>query len=199
FRDHKVRGLFEQGAYQSHGSEMSEMRSWVLARLLWNPDQDDSKLIDELLAGYYGAPAAKPIRAYLDLMHKATGSTYVGCFARPEGPQFAYPVMAQAERLWQEAEAAAKDNPDLLWRVKQGHLPVRTAWMIRWTDLRKEQKADATSAPWPLSPSRKAIADEWLATATGPGPAGWSPMTHVDEGGLTPHAFAARFATNPAE
>ncbi|HEY3280957.1 MAG TPA: DUF4838 domain-containing protein, partial [Armatimonadota bacterium] len=47
FRDHKVRGLFEQGAYQSHGSEMSEMRSWVLARLLWNPDQDDSKLIDE--------------------------------------------------------------------------------------------------------------------------------------------------------
>ena len=47
FANHNVRGLFEQGAYQSHGSEMSELRAWVLAQLLWNPRRDERALIDE--------------------------------------------------------------------------------------------------------------------------------------------------------
>jgi hypothetical protein len=45
FQQHNVRGMFEQGAYQSHGSEMAELRAWVLARLLWDPHQDDRALI----------------------------------------------------------------------------------------------------------------------------------------------------------
>ena len=45
FQKHHVRGVFEQGAYQSHGSEMAELRAWVLAQLLWNPQQDDRALI----------------------------------------------------------------------------------------------------------------------------------------------------------
>ena len=44
FQQHNVRGVFEQGAYQSHGSEMAELRAWVLAQLLWNPKQDDRAL-----------------------------------------------------------------------------------------------------------------------------------------------------------
>ena len=37
FVTHNVRGVFEQGAYQSWGSEMAELRAWMLAKLLWNP------------------------------------------------------------------------------------------------------------------------------------------------------------------
>ena len=37
FHRNGVVGLFEQGAYQSFSNEMSEMRAWVLAQLLWNP------------------------------------------------------------------------------------------------------------------------------------------------------------------
>ncbi len=60
---------FEQGAYQSFGSEMSELRAWVLAQLLWNPViKDDKRLIREFLEGYYGP---KPARSY--------GSTCSSC------------------------------------------------------------------------------------------------------------------------
>jgi hypothetical protein len=88
FARHNVRGLFEQGAYQSHGSEMAEMRAWVLAQLLWDPNQDDRALINEFLDGYYGPDAAKPIRDYLELMHDASRGHNLTCYSpttRPAG------------------------------------------------------------------------------------------------------------------
>ena len=90
-----------------------------------------------------------------------------------------------------------KVNKERLWRVRQGHLPVRYVFLQRWARLRQE--ALRTDAEWPLPLSRKAVADEWLAVATGPGPKGWSPMTHVNESGLTPQAFVARFAVDPKD
>lgn len=191
FRDHGARGVFEQGAYQSSGSEMSEMRAWVLAQLLWNPDQDDHKLIREFLDGYYGR-AAQPIWDYLTLLSDKAKGVTMGCYSAPSAPFLDFETLSKAEQLWQKAEAAVSDEPDMLWRVKQGHLPVRYVFLARWPQLRRE--CLKLGENWPLPLSRKFVADSWLAAAIGPGPAGWSPMTHLSEGGLTPQAFIARFA-----
>ena len=51
FRDYGVKGVFEEGAYAGPGEEMAELRAWVLAQLLWNPQQDDRALIKEFLRG----------------------------------------------------------------------------------------------------------------------------------------------------
>ncbi|MGC8782766.1 MAG: DUF4838 domain-containing protein [Armatimonadota bacterium] len=193
FHQHGVRGLFEQGAYQSHGSEFSELRAWVLAQLLWNPYQDDRKLIDEFLKGYYGK-AAPYIKRYMELMHSAAKDFYMTCFTGTNAPFLNFEVLSEAEKLWQQAERAVQSNPDLLWRVKQGHLPVRYAFLTNWMRLRRECLLKGKQ--WPLPLSRKAVADEWLAVATGAGPKGWSPMTHVNEGGLTPQKFVERFAVD---
>jgi hypothetical protein len=195
FQAHHVRGVFEEGAYQSNGSEMAEMRAWVLAQLLWNPHQDDSALINEFLTGYYGAPSAHFIRRYLDLMHQAAHGYYLTINSPPDAPFLNFHMLTQAEGLWRQAEKAAQNDPARLWRVRQAHLPVRYVWLVRWSALRRE--ALRTGAVWPLPESRKAVADEWLATATGPGPPGWSPLTHLNEGGLTPQAFVAAFAQDP--
>jgi len=198
FHQHGAKGLFEQGAYQSHGSEMAELRAWVLAQLLWNPYQDDRKRIDEFLDGYYGKPSARYIRQYMALMHQAARGFYMGCFTSPSAaPYLKFETLSKAERLWQQAEAAAKHDPDRLWRVRQGHLPVRYAWLVNWLPLRRE--CLKAGAEWPLPTSRKAVADEWLAVATGPGPEGWARMTHVNESGVTPEAFVARFAEDPPD
>jgi hypothetical protein len=199
FHRNGARGLFEQGAYQSHGGEMAELRAWVLARLLWNPQQDDRKLIDEFLVGYYGRAAARPIRRYMDLLHRKAKGFYLTCYNSPSAPFLDLPTLTEAERLWQQAESAVKNDPDLLWRVRQGHLPVRYAFLQRWSPLRRDALEAGTLAAWPLPSSRKAVADEWLAVATGPGPAGWSRMTLINEGGTTPEAFVARFAQDPPE
>jgi hypothetical protein len=196
FHAHGARGVFEQGAYQSSGSEMSELRAWVLAQLLWNPNQDDRKLIREFLDGYYGK-AAPPIWDYMNLLSEKAKGYYMTCYSSPSAPFLDFPTLSRAEQLWQQAEAAVKSDPDMLWRVRQAHLPVRYVFLTRWSQLRRD--CLHAGAKWPLPASRKAVADAWLATATGPGPAGWTPMTHLNEGGVTPQAFVARFAEDPPD
>ena len=63
FRDNHVVGLFEQGAYQGRHAEFAELRAWVLAKLLWNPDQNVEALYDDFFPGYYGK-AAPLVRQY---------------------------------------------------------------------------------------------------------------------------------------
>lgn len=196
FQQHHVRGLFEQGAYQSQGAEMAELRAWVLAQLLWDPRLDDRALIREFLEGYYG-PAAQPIADYMNLMQEAARGHNLTCFSPSDVPFLKFKTLAQAEAIWRRAEAAVESNPDLAWRVRLGHLPVRYAWLVRWTQLRDECRK--LEAQWPLDSSRKAVAREFLETATGPGPAGWSKITHLNESGLTPEKFLERFAKDPEE
>ncbi|MGB9607962.1 MAG: hypothetical protein ACPL7E_05425, partial [bacterium] len=52
---------------------------------------------------------------------------------------------------------------------------------------------------WPWATSRKALAQEWLSVVTGQGPQGWSPMTHVNEGGLTPQKFVESLGEDDPE
>jgi hypothetical protein len=197
FHKNGVRGLFEQGAYQSHGSEMSEMRGWVLAQLLWNPAQDERKLIREFLNGYYG-DAAPFIWEYLNLLTEASKGFYLTCYSPSTAPFLKYRTLSQAEKLWQQAEKAVENSPELLWRVQQGHLPVRYVFLAQWQALRRE--CLKASAEWALpSLSRKAIADEWLKTATGAGPENWSSMTHLNEGAVTPQAFVANLQKDPPD
>lgn len=190
FKDHHVAGMFEQGAYQSQGSEMAEMRAWVLARLLWNPRQDDRALIREFLEGYYGAPAARHILEYMELMTNAAKGYKMTCYAPSDAPYLRFETLSLAESLWRKAEEAADSQPEQLWRVRISHLPVQYVWLSQWSRLRKEWRE--SGKPWPISNSRKELAESWLALANAPGPSGWSKITHLNEPGLTPAKFMER-------
>jgi hypothetical protein len=194
FAANGVKGLFEQGAYQSYGSSMAELQAWLQAQLLWNPEQDDRALIREFCEGYYG-PAAKPIMAYLDVMAAAAKPHPMTIWTGPDSDIFTYEAVMESERLWQQALAAVRGKPDLEWRVKLGQLPIRYLIISRWQALRSE--SDRRKVKWPLSDSRKKVVDEWMAVATSKGPEGWQPITHMNESGLTPQAWAARYATDP--
>ena len=197
FRSNGVRGVFEQGAYQSHGSEMAELRAWVLAQLLWNPDQDAKALIDEFLQGYYGAAAAPHLRHYLDLMFKASQGHNLTCYSGTDAPFLRFEPLAAAEKLWQRAAAASADTPDFLQRVRLGHLAVRYVWLSRWEPLRKE--CTDAGAKWPLPESRKQVAADWMSVAKGVEGQSWTKITLLNEGGLTPAKWVERFATDPGE
>jgi hypothetical protein len=197
FQQHNVRGLFEQGAYQSYGSEMSELRAWVLAQLLWNPKKDDRALINEFLDGYYGKAAAAPIRRYLEHLYEAARGYNLTCFSKTDTPFLRFRHLAAAEQLWEQAEAAVAQDPQLLPRVRVARLPLRYAWLSLWTQLRKE--CQESGAVWPLPASRKAVADAWLAVAKGAPGLDWTRVTLVNESGLTPEKWVERFAQDPAE
>ena len=192
-QNYGVKGVFEEGAYGGQGAEMAELRAWVLAQLLWNPKQDDRALINEFLEGYYGA-AARPIRQYLDLMYEQSKGFNMTCYAGSVTPYLKFKPLVAAERLWQQAEAAVAQDPEKLARVRIAHLPVRTAWLNGWSLLRRE--CWEQNAVWPLSNSRKAVAEEWRKVAQGVAGKDWTVVHAMNEGGLTVDQFLGQFATD---
>jgi hypothetical protein len=196
FQSYGVKGVFEEGAYGGPGAEMSELRAWVLARLLWNPQQDDRALTREFLRGYYGKGAGGIIERYVEMMQSASQGFYLGCYLRPNAPHLRFQPLAAAERLWQEAETAAQHDPDpeKLARVRIGHLPVRYACLGRWQSLRRECWEQNGTWPWPES--RQTAAEEFRAVCQGiPGKA-WTQVRVLSEGGLQVDNFLKPLAAD---
>ncbi len=136
-----VKGLYEEACYFTKGSELAELRTWIIAKHMWNPDYGTDRAIDEFLAGYYG-PAAKPIRAYINLMHKPVRENpklYIHIWTPPTAPYLTEQAIAESVRLFDQAEAAVKDDPVLLHRVQVARLPIMYVQIARAKQGYREQ------------------------------------------------------------
>lgn len=83
FANHNVIGMFEQGNYQSFSGEFGELRAYLLAKLLWDPDMSREKYyeyMDDFLEGYYGA-GWKYIREYIDKICKSAANNDIGIYS----------------------------------------------------------------------------------------------------------------------
>jgi hypothetical protein len=156
-----VKGIFNEGNYQSVGGEMSELRAWVLAKLMWNPSLDTAALVQEFLEGYYGS-ASEAIGRYLRRVHEAglTAGDYPGSLSMrrllsqpayrrfkrrglyldlgspPDAPHLPADVVLDAIRLFREARRRVAGQPELIQRVERARLPILYITLIRWDELR---------------------------------------------------------------
>ena len=73
FHEHNVKGLFEQGAYNSKGNgEFGELRAYLIAKVMQDPYMSEETYyahMDEFLKGYYG-DGWENIRKYIDFVEK---------------------------------------------------------------------------------------------------------------------------------
>ena len=97
------------------GGENAELRSYVMAKLLWDTKADVNKALDEFHQAYYGN-AAKPMRAYFDLMHRQMRMPpnglghHLWINDRPSAPYLSDDFQAKATELFRQAEAAAETD-----------------------------------------------------------------------------------------
>lgn len=204
FAENGVKGVFEEGAYQSNGGDMAELKAWLIAQLLWDPKQDPEKLIDEFLRGYYGI-AATVVRQYLEVMAEEAKGWNLS-FASPTTASFLrYDVVSQGRSLLARLITLLDESPSephpAFWRVRQLAASLDYVALARWSEFRRE--ALKRGDPWPMPPTRDELAKRWLETVTGTGkagrgaPKGWSPVTHVNESGLSPQGFVDRLGPEP--
>ncbi len=126
FINHGVTGIYEEACYFTKGAELAELRTWIMAKTLWDPSYDTNKAIDEFLRGYYGR-AAKPIRDYIDLIQQSAQSKpdlHVRIYSPPSAGYLTPEVLAQATKLFDRAEAAVQKDATLLHRVQVARLPI---------------------------------------------------------------------------
>lgn len=152
FVDHRTIGLFEQGDSGSSCGDFVELRAWLLAHLMWDPSQDENRLIDEFLAGYYG-PAAPALKSYLELVHGAVEreGTYLRCFME-DTPYLTLDDLNQATELFDRAHRAVAEDPVLSRRVRRARLPLDLVWLQRYRALQGVAKAEGKPFRGPEDP-----------------------------------------------
>jgi hypothetical protein len=123
FRDHNAIGIMEQAAYQSRGGEFAELRAYVIAKLLWNPEANVPEIVDDFMHGYYGR-AGQFVKAYFDLLHgRITPDTHIGLGLSPNDPLFSDDFIRDAKALFDQAEVVA-DSEEVRQRVEMARLPI---------------------------------------------------------------------------
>ncbi len=129
YKEHGVVGIFLEGdAAPGGGGENAELRSYIMARLLWNPNIEVDKVLKDIIAAYYGR-AARPMRAYFDLQHRQVRMPPEGqghhmwIYTRPGAPYLSQEFITEATKLLAEAEAAADDEA-VRKRVRKARLSI---------------------------------------------------------------------------
>ena len=129
FRENNAIGIMEQAAYQCRGGEFAELRSYVISRLLWNPDCDVEDVIDDFIYGYYGR-AGKYVRQYFDLLYsRITPETHMHIETSrydrltAQDKIFSDEFVEKSSAIFEEAARVA-DNTEILNRVELASLPV---------------------------------------------------------------------------
>ena len=167
---HNVNGLMVQANYQGSGGELCELRQYLAARLMWDPQQDETVIRREFCEGYYGA-AAEPVLEFLALMDELGRDPERHSFgawdpANTVPPQF----VAAGLELLGRARAAA-DDEQTRDRVSRLMLPL---WYMQlsWPD-RYGLSPDRASAV--LEEARLAIEKHGITHVAegGPNAAGW--------------------------
>ncbi len=190
FVEHGVKGIFEEGAYQSNGAEMAELKAYLLAKILWNPDCDVEKHRREFMEGVYGN-AAVPIDRYLRMLraYALEKKVHQPIWIGPQSGHLTPETLAKANALFDQAEAAVAGDPDTLHRVQVARLPIQYVQLA----VRKPDTAN----PWTIrgdfyGPMTDAAAmktaDQFFAVCAKEN------VTHLSEGAFHPDKFREQVA-----
>ena len=129
FRDNHVREIFAQGDAQGRHGDFAELKSWLLAKWMWNPDLPAEPLLQDFFGGYYGK-GAPFVRQYFDELHRlqadwsAATNRPLTIYVEPELPSLDDAFLERAAGLWDKAIAATKGDRATSYNVRMGAFSV---------------------------------------------------------------------------
>ena len=142
--ENHAESIMTQGGFQSV-CERDWLRSWVIAKLMWEPYLDLDKLMHDFIYGYFGkaAPAIAKYNALLrKQLHDNRAIMTVPHLAGPD-ESIRYPMdhpflskefLEKSTKLYDHAEKLA-ENERVLKRVQRDRLPIMYVKLMRGPEL----------------------------------------------------------------
>lgn len=121
FRDNNAKWIFEQHSHNP--SELFELRSYLTAKLLWNPDANAEEIITEFVNAYYEEGGVF-VKKYIDAIHAEIQNNPDFFLFLYGDPAQGFDSFLSAENLkryntfFDEAEKAIAHKPEILRRVQ---------------------------------------------------------------------------------
>ena len=160
FQQHGVTGLFQEGAYQSPGSDLMEMKDYLASAMMWDPTQDDRQVISTFLTAYYGK-AAPVVRLYMDTMHGSIADTsYFMGEGFPLDAAFLSPI-ALLTSAGAYVDGRAMVSGLELERLNRASMAVYYPILMRWAEL--DSFARTEKLTWPLEATIEAAFEVFAA------------------------------------
>ncbi|HQH64392.1 MAG TPA: DUF4838 domain-containing protein, partial [Clostridiales bacterium] len=162
FAANHVKGVYEEGNYfaaQSNG-EFAELRAYMLAKLLWNPDIDYDKTMNDFMRAYYGK-GWQYIREFIDMTIKNAGRDG-GHMTISESPDkkgwldLDKSEIQYCDDLWKNAVALA-DTQTQLKNVRMSEL----CWR-QWKGNNKVLEFSRLQEPSAWIAANKALYDDYV-------------------------------------
>ncbi len=136
FVDNNALGIFMQAAGNALGAELSDLRNYVMANILWDPSRNSHTLIDEFLNLHYGR-SAEPIRRFINLTHEnaIASGLHQNCFGRAKDYAIDENITQVGFEAFSEAMQLA-ENDTIRARVEKASICVYRAaiepiWYIK--------------------------------------------------------------------
>jgi hypothetical protein len=137
FARNNCTAVMTQGAYQSPGAERDWLRSWVIAKLLWDPSRDERELVQDFIWGYYGEAA--PALAEYDALLRKAGADHAETMKAPKGgirfgmddPFLSEAFLDKATTIFDRAADLARTDPDVALRVERARMPIMYVKLYR--------------------------------------------------------------------
>lgn len=144
FADNHVTGVFAQCDAMSPSASLSKLKHYILAKLLWNPYQDENMLIREFVNNYYKS-AAPVIMEYLELLKNTISARtdihtwlYEDHRAAHLNPEFTL----QAEQIFAKGLAGIKPDTADYKRLKTEQLSISYLVLSQWKDGMLQKPAE---------------------------------------------------------
>ena len=127
FVENNAKWIFQQ--HSNNPSELFELRSYIMAKLLWNPDLSFNELLDDFCDNYYGK-ASKYIKKYVnDISKEISKNTNFFLFLYGD-PSQGFESFLRPEKLvyynslFDQAYNEVKDDKKYSNRVKKARLSI---------------------------------------------------------------------------
>jgi hypothetical protein len=128
-----VSGIFlENDAANLSFHDLSDLKQWVMEKILWNPNADLDELIKDFTEKYYG-PAGKSIQKYYYALHQAAETHSSHIYLSPSRQAYRYltpEFLQKADKIFDQAEESVAGNETYLHRVQCARLSLYRAQII---------------------------------------------------------------------
>ena len=123
FKSNGSIGVIEEGSYRSRVSDLSDLKTYLLTKLLWDDSVDVNALTNSFLNNVYGK-ASPYIRQYIDYLNSLISEDkHVSKNYHRNDALYTYEMIVFCRKLFTRAEKAA-DNEDVLNRIRTLRIPV---------------------------------------------------------------------------
>jgi hypothetical protein len=124
YHKNNIIGVLQQGNFAyGETSGMADFESYLAARLLWNPYQDEAAIMDEFINAVYGEECYPYIKEYVEMLCEAVKGHRMTLYNYTDAGYYTDDLVEKADELFKKALAVVKSEKSK-WYLEKEYLSI---------------------------------------------------------------------------